>query len=318
MRPILDAIEVYQPTRDVSSFLAGQEDEFLARDGRDAEAIRAASADGITEFDRFEGSPVLSTFSIAGPPWNDPKLRLAISAALNRAELARRLFAGRAAACGPVSPATPQFALDEVALAGVGGYGADPAKDAADARTLWNTAGGPALGTVVVDFPSIFDPLYSASAIVTGMLNEVLGDQFRASVETYTTISQKVADGTYGNGQSAFWFGWGAPLRSPDPTREFVEAFDARANGSGAASSQSSRLGELFDAMLNEADASARQALVRDAGVRLLVEASAVIPWLLQRSELFRWRRLTGAAATPFWTQHLDALSSVDRTAGGG
>ena len=76
VRPILDAIEVYQPTRDVSSFLAGREDEFLARDRRDAEAIRAASADVITEFDRFEGSPVLSTFSIAGPPWNDPSFAL--------------------------------------------------------------------------------------------------------------------------------------------------------------------------------------------------------------------------------------------------
>ena len=68
-----------------------------------------------------------------------------------------------------------------------------------NARRLWVAAGGPGLGPVTIDFPSIFDPLYSASSVVVGLLNEAIGPQFRAAVETYTTISRRVLDGYYGS-----------------------------------------------------------------------------------------------------------------------
>jgi peptide/nickel transport system substrate-binding protein len=305
-------IEVSEPGRDVDAFVTRNVDEFLARDRRDTGAIRGKKDAGIGELDRFEDSPVISSFSTGGAPWDNPGLRIAISSALNRTALATNLFGGRAAPSGPVSPATPGYALTESALAAFGGYRLDAASDAVDARARWAAAGGPALGRVTVEFPSIFDPLYSASTVVTGMLNQVLGDQFRPAIDTYTSIAEKVAGGKYGNGRAAFWFGWGPPLRSPDPSREFVQAFDLRANGAGAAASQDPALTALFDRLPTEMDAARRASLVKECNQALLNGGSAVIPWLLQRSELFRWNYLQRARPTPFWIQHLDAAVTVD------
>ncbi|MCZ7576610.1 MAG: hypothetical protein M5U18_06005 [Dehalococcoidia bacterium] len=117
------------------------------------------------------------------------------------------------------TPVHPAFALTEGVLALYPGYARDPAEDARAARQRWEAAAGPSLGTITIDFPSVFDPLYSASSVVTGILNEVLGDQFRPAVETYTTISRRVLDGYYGNGRAAFWFGWGPPFLPRPPPR---------------------------------------------------------------------------------------------------
>ncbi len=169
----------------------------------------------------------MSSLDAGAPPWNIPTITSALSGALNRFRLANELFGGRAVPAGPVPPAHPAFALTEGVLALYPGYARDPAEDAREARQRWEAAAGPSLGTITIDFPSVFDPLYSASSVVTGILNEVLGDQFRPAVETYTTISRRVLDGYYGNGRAAFWFGWGPPLPSPDPRRAFIERYQA-------------------------------------------------------------------------------------------
>lgn len=308
----VDGIEVSEAGRDIDSFVAKRVDEFLSRDRRDTLAIRGKALATVDELSRYEDSPVLSTFSTAGPPWNNAALVQAISVALNRGALSAGLFGGRADACGPVGPATPGFALNESALAAFGGYGADAAKDAADARARWSAAGGPALGTVTIDFPSIFDPLYSASSVVTAMLNSVLGGQFRAAIDTYTSISQKVADGQYGNGRAAFWFGWAPPLRSPDPSREFIATFDQRVNGAGGGSAQSAVLSSLFDTLLSTNDMGSRAEVAMAASKMLLSEGGPVVPWLLQRSELFRWDYLKRREQTPFWTQQADYEMTVN------
>jgi hypothetical protein len=221
------------------------------------------------------------------------------------------LFGGRAAACGPVSPATPGFALNDSQLAAYAGYRADSNTDAAEARARWSAAGGEALGPITVDVPNIFDPLYNASAAVTGLLHEVLGNEFRPAVETYTTISTKAGAGHYGNGVPAFWFGWGPPLDSPDPARGFTELFDSRSATSAALGVRGSGLDAQFNALLG-ARADARPALVRDVSAMLMESGTAVVPWLLQRSELFRSRSLHAVAPSPFWMQDLDAESWKD------
>ncbi len=304
----LDAIVVSPPGRDDASlFLAGERDEVIARDRRDAPRIRQGPV-LFTESSALEDSPVITTFFAGSPPWNNPELIRAISGALNRGELARRLFAGRAAASSPlVTPATPAFGLSESELAEFPGYRADFTSDAAEARRRWEAAGGPALGAVTIDFPSIFDPLYSASSIVPGLLAEVLGNEFRATVDTYTAISAKALDRYYGSGRASLWLGWGPPIPSPDPSRNVMDTLlpnGPTARSLGLPSIAPEELGGLS----LEFGLDHRKVLVR-AVVRshLAAGSPGVLGWLLQQNEIFRRSRFSRPSVAPFWTQESDA-----------
>lgn len=307
--PNLDGLQVFEPgTPD--DMLARRIDEYLARDRRDTAMLRK---DGrLLELSRYEDSPVISTFFIGSPPWNNPALLRAISGALNRGWLSQALFGGRADPCGPISPASGALAPSPPQVAKYAGFGADAEAEARAARAAWDTAGGPALGPVTIDFPSIFDPLYSASSVVVSRLNDVLGPQFRAAAETYTTISSKAADGRYGNGRAAFWFGWGPPMLEPDPSRMLVETYSSSGPNASALGLKPGPLdgvlAEIGSASLGErprATAAASLAILEDGG-------SGIISWLLQYAELFRWPYISGPVPGPFWRQHVDHARMLD------
>jgi hypothetical protein len=62
-------------------------DEATFRDRRDGPSPWKETSSATT-LTRFEDSPMISTLSVGGPPWNNLNLRRALSAALNRPELA--------------------------------------------------------------------------------------------------------------------------------------------------------------------------------------------------------------------------------------
>ena len=312
--PNLDALEVFEPGSP-DAVLARHVDEFIAHDRRDAATVRGESR--LLETPRYEDSPVISSFSIGTPPWNNPALLRSLSGALNRTWLSDAVFGGRADPCSPVSPASGSFAPTQSQLARYPGFGPDAAAEAFAARATWDAAGGAGLGQVTIDFPSIFDPLYSASSVVVGRLNEVLGAQFRAAVETYTTISSKTADGRYGNGKAALWFGWGPPLLEPDPSRSLLETYSSTGPNAIALGLKPGPLDASLAAVAN-APANARAAATRDAALAILdADGAGLITWLLQRSEFFHWPYLSGPAPSPFWRQHLDHTRTLDRNAAG-
>jgi ABC-type transport system substrate-binding protein len=301
--PIFDELHVSEPFDLVGRFNDGDLDEVITRDRRDAAAIRATGL--AEEYPRFERETVMTSLDAGAPPWNIPTITSALSGALNRFRLADELFGGRATPSGPVPPVHSAFALTEGVLAIYPGYRRDPAEDARDARKRWEAAAGPSLGAITVDFPSVFDPLYSASSIVIGILNEVLGNQFRAAVETYTTISQRVRDGYYGNGRAAFWFGWGPPLPSPDPRRAFIERYRGLPGLPAGLSFE--RAATLDSTLRDRTEVHDLQQVVIQSGF------GGVIPWVQQRSELFRRKGVSGPWPSPFWDYHLDAARYVGR-----
>lgn len=321
--PLLAGLEVGEPANEAALFEAKRLDEALTRDRRDATMIETQLGTRVQEFERFEESPVLSTLFVGSPPWNNPSLTLALSAALNRRALSVRLFGSRAAACGPASPATSAFALPDSELAAYPGYRAQYDADLSDAKARWVAAGGPALGPITIDFPSVFDPRYSASSVVVEMLNSALGAQFHAAVESYTTISQKVLDRRYGNGNAAFWFGWGPQLDLPDASRQLAETYSPdfatgaiSGLGSFPDATAITRVESLSRQVRLEFDTGRRMALAKEIGAAVLgAGGMGVLPWLLQRSEVFRWPYYGGTEPTPFWGQHLDAGSWLDPSA---
>ena len=306
--PWLDELVVADPHDPAGRFVSTAVQEAIVRDRRDAAAIaahfpvvdapgtldslelqRAVTRGEVFVSRRFEREIVMSSFFVGAPPWNNPELLVLISAALNRHELARRLFGGRATPSGPLPPALGGSISAErlkfiPGYAFLDDYRPDPAL-----KQRWQAAGGPGLGPVTVDFPSVFDPRYSASSIVIDMLNEALGPQFRPAVETYTTISRRVVEGYYGNGRAAFWFGWGAPLPSPLPADYFAETYAPGSpgqrvtGGSGVGGSGQDDLVKLAERGF-----------------------SGIVPWVQQYAEVYRAASAYGPAPSPFWGQHAD------------
>ncbi|MCC7362818.1 MAG: hypothetical protein IT303_00465 [Dehalococcoidia bacterium] len=309
------ALDVTPPAGDPAAFLAREVDEFIARDRRAAQELRAAGA-GFHEERREEDFNVISTLSVGGPPWDHPGLRLALLGALHRGELAARLFGGRALPALPVPGGAA--GLSEQDIVTLPGYGPDFAAAAKDARARWEAAGGPALGVITIDFPSIFDPLYSASSVVTGMLNEVLGPQFRAAVETYTAISRKSIEGQYGNGRAAAWFGWAPAFTTPEPAQLLFERYHSSSAGAQLAGFADASIDTALEAAAATFDPLRRRELTRTALLALLRGGGGgTLDWLVQYAEVFRHDYVRGRTASSFWPQHRDAAASVDTRAPG-
>lgn len=283
-KPLLDELHVVEPADAAQRFADGSLDEAITRDRRDAAILSGFEQPSR----RYEREIIMSSFHMGAPPWSAFSLVNAISAALLRPTLVNRLFGGRAEPAYPIPPSNV-LKTDARTLIGYPGYLDEPEGASATARHWWDAAGGPGLGTITVDFPSVFDPLYSASSIVTGMLNEVLGPQFRPAVETYQTISNRVHDGYYGNGRAAFWFGWGPPLATPSAARYVAETY--------APGSASIRVtGATPFAMAGDANN------VIGAGFQ------GIVPWVQQFAYVHRHPRISAPEPSPFWNQHLDYL----------
>src|SRR5690606_8064962 len=111
---------------------------------------------------------------------------------------------------------------------------------------------------------------------------------------------ERVGGGYYGNGRAAFWLGWSPPLPSPDPGRWFISTYRPGAETAG-------RDVGPFDRLALEYDGDERARILQEAAEAVANDGFAgVIPWVQQRSEVFRRVGFEGGVATPFWGQHHD------------
>ncbi|MBI2767551.1 MAG: hypothetical protein HYX53_16770, partial [Chloroflexi bacterium] len=157
----------------------------------------------------FSGNPQAGTYSVQTPPWNDPRRIGAIFKAFDRRSVVNSLLQGQAALSGNVPPPQAAFGITEKELITFEGYKEDRATEEKEAKAMWEASGGPALGDITVDIPDIWEGLYSGgAALITNQLKKVLGNNFNAKIENYTTISTKVSKAQYGNGNNNVWWGW--------------------------------------------------------------------------------------------------------------
>jgi ABC-type transport system substrate-binding protein len=312
---LLDGLVVAPAGGTLAGFQELLLDEFIARDRRDAAAIREGAGRSLVEETIFEDSPIVSSFSVGAPPWDNPGLRQAISGALNRAWLVEALFGGRAVPSAHIARSSARpFLAPAAELARFPGFETDAQAGASEARARWDAAGGGSVGALTVDFPAVFDPLYGASAIVTARLSEVLGVEVRPAVDSYTNIAGKLAAGGYGNGDPAFWFGWDAAVVSPEPSRTLIERFLSNSATAATHGFADEGIDRLLSSLGGAFDMEQRAALAMEVEASLLENAGGgIIPWVLQQSEHFRRAYLAGAPRTPFGDQHLDASRWLDR-----
>jgi hypothetical protein len=109
------------------------------------------------------------------------------------------------------------------------------------------------------------------------------------------------------------WFGWGLPFFEPEPSRYLIETYHSRGPNGHTLGFQSERVNRILDRLGREYDRAERQRICREASTALMEDGfGAVIPWLVQVSEVFSWPYLERPPWTPFWDQHHDADASID------
>jgi peptide/nickel transport system substrate-binding protein len=309
-RARLERLHIASPVESVDVFRDRVAHEVTISDGRESEALASDPGPAAERWTRVSETAVISTMAVGAPPWNDVRLRQALALALDPRVLVQRLLGGRGAGCWPkVLGAGQLAAIGEREMPEPG-----PGETAAEAPALWSVAGGPDLGTVTIDFPNVFDPRFSASSTVTGLLNEALGvAQFQPAVETYTTIAEKLAAGLYGNGNAAFWFGWGPPMLDPVPSRVLFETYSSRGPNLAVTGFSSGVVDGLLDGLMTGLDGRERASKLGAAVAAIGAEAGGgVMPWVVQTLDVYRWRFLRRTRPTMWWDQHRDDEATVD------
>ncbi len=255
----------------------------------------------------FSGNPQAGTyFGGEGSTWANQNLIGAIFKAFDRQGLINSVLQGRGVMSGNVPPTQGGFALSEAELITYEGYIQDRTKDQTEAKAMWDAAGGPALGTIVVDIPNIWEGLYSGGAsVITNQLKSVLGNDFTVNIEPYDVITGKVSDGSYGTGNNNIWYGWITEITDPEPTVLNFLSYNS-----------SSPQWRQFGVLIPEVDTLTRQAMDEfDVEVRaelskqvmdlLLKNWGAGIPYsLVGLSNSLRWNYFKYPEAVPFVQQH--------------
>jgi ABC-type transport system substrate-binding protein len=170
-------------------------------------------------------NPVLCTFATDRPPWNDARLLRAVNRAFDRRFLCSELHDLGGLPSATVPWPASYWALPQDDLALLPGYLEDKEEDFAEARSLWEAAAGPSelVLSIADQFLGVFP---STAEVVPAQLSSVLGASITTAIVTYEEITVRLADKSL-----SFWFGWGVPVETPDPTGDTVAAYHSSSPG---------------------------------------------------------------------------------------
>jgi ABC-type oligopeptide transport system substrate-binding subunit len=254
----------------------------------------------------FAANPQAGTYAAGGPPWNDPRRIGAIFKAFDRRALVNTVFQGQAGLTGNTIQPQTAFAMTEKELITMEGYREDRATEEKEARAMWEASGGPALGAITVDIPDIWEGLYSGgAAVITTQLKRVLGNDFNAKIENYTTISTKVTKAQYGNGANNIWFGWISDVQDVDPSLTNFLIYNSTQPQWAQFQVKSDKIDSLTAAGVAEFDVEKRKAIAKDTDKELVKNWGAGIPYSANTiSNVLAWNYLKFPEIAAFVTHH--------------
>ncbi len=298
-----------------SAFEQKQVDAFAPASVPVLNDLRERFKDKILDRPAFSANPIAGTYYGGAAPWNDPNLIGAIFKAYDRRQLIQQFHGGRGAMAGNVPPTQAAFGIDEGELVTFDGYKEDRDKEITEARAMWAAGGGPALGEIILDIPDIFEPLYQASSVLTSMLNQNLGtDQFKAKIEPYSTITTKIVQQQYGNGNNNIWYGWITELTDPEPSSGLVGNFKSDSPLNFQYKVAVAGLDPILEKLAVELDQEKRQGLAKDAERLILKAYGAGVPYShVQITNTLYWNYYHAHEAAPFSTAHLYVNSWIDK-----
>ena len=289
-----------------AAFEQKQLDSFTPTQNTVIEDLLKRFSGKIKENKVFSGNPQAGTYYGGAAPWNNPNLIGAIFRAFDRRSLISSLLQGKAALSGNVPPPQAAFGITEKELITFDGYKEDRAKEEAEAKKMWEAGGGAALGEVTVDIPDIWEGLYSGgSALIVNQLKKVLGTEFKAKTEPYSTISTKVSKAQYGNGKANLWWGWITEIADPEPTLLNYLSYNSKQPQFQQFGVKIDKVDTLTDQAVLEFDIAKRQAIGKDVERELLKAYGAGIHYsLVGVNSTLDWNYFKRSEAVPFVQTH--------------
>ncbi|MCZ2111589.1 MAG: ABC transporter substrate-binding protein [Dehalococcoidia bacterium] len=270
----------------------------------------------IQDIPNFSANPIIAgSYYIGSAPWNNENLLGAIFRGYDRRQLIQQFHGGRGAVSGSVPPQHGSFALSEKELINYPGYLENRDTENNEARKMWAAGGGPALGEVTLDIPDIFEGSYQAASILVAMLNKNLGvTQFKAKVEPYATITSKIVQQKYGNGNAAIWYGWDTDILDPEPASFLIANY--KSDSPQAKQTFGLKI-DALDAVLTklgaELDQAKRRELTHDAEKLLLKAYGAGRAYShVAITNTLAWNYYHPREAAPFNTAHLIVNAWID------
>jgi len=204
-----------------------------------------------------------------GPPWNNDMLSLAMSRVLDRRAFVSQLLQGLGGMVANVPPSQAPFGIKETELITLPGYLLDRDKDIAEGKKLWEANGGPALGTINVDLPDIFEvALPGYTALWVKQLSQ-LGNKVEPNVVPFSTIISKINALQYGNsakpgGGTNIYVGVTTDAAGPEPTLEAWGNYNSSQPRAKIYRPPNAEIDRITQAAFNEPSVEKRKALMMD------------------------------------------------------
>jgi peptide/nickel transport system substrate-binding protein len=201
-RPIVERYEanyyIGDPTAMEAAFKGKQVDGFTTDN---PDVVRRVASDVGLDMVQTLGSGLINSrllcndSSAAETPFKDLRLRRAIGLAVDRNRMAQQMLLGGGYPCGPVAQAVKKWAFTPAELATKPGYrfGAQERdEDVAEAKKLWEAAGGSAVPKITVVTAGIPPYIPSFFPQLQLMLKDVLGLEVEMDVDPsgYTKLAQ--------------------------------------------------------------------------------------------------------------------------------
>ncbi len=290
-----------------SAFEQKQIDSYGPRTKAVLDDLLAKYSGQLADHPAFAANPMAGTYWGGSAPWNNPNLIGGIFRSINRRELIAQMFQGRAALSGNIPPTQAAFTITERELITYPGYTDDYAKEAAEAKAMWEAGGGPALGEIIVDIPDIWEGAYGGvSTLIKNMLEGNLGNTFTPKIEPYTTINTKIPQKMYGNGNNNIWYGWISDVTQLEPSLSLFNVYNSKGpQFPFIGGAQVAKVDANTDKMLTEIDVEVRKELCKDTCIELVKAYGAGIPYnMININNTLQWNYYHSTENASFVTAH--------------
>jgi peptide/nickel transport system substrate-binding protein len=292
-RPALDGFEAIWPPADDTAtevaFRSKQVDHTGTSDHRIPDRIAAETGSYVEEW--ISGSFVNSRFLVADSeaavsPFKDLRLRQAISIAVDRSQMGQQMFQGSFSIGSPVAQALVNWALPLEELAKKPGYRfktEDREQDLADAKKMWEAAGGSAVGPIDIYYSGVPSSVSDYWPQLQRQLKEILGLESSGTLDPsgYTTIAQGLLQK-----RLVFTLGWDNGWMEPD---DYLYPYFHSTGSRNSFNLSDPELDRMLEEQRQEFDSERRQQQVYDIQHYLLDKVVARLDWVCDITRGMLW-----------------------------
>jgi peptide/nickel transport system substrate-binding protein len=292
-RPFLDGFEAIWPPADDTAielaFRSKQVDHAGTGDHRIPDRIAAETGSYVEEW--ISASCVSTRLLVADSeaavsPFKDLRLRQAISIAVDRNQMGQQMFQGSFSFGSPVAQAIVNWALPLEELAKKPGYRfktEERQQDLADARKMWEAAGGTAVGPIEIYYSGVPSSVADYWPQLQRQLKEVLGLETSGTLDPtgYTAIAQGVLEK-----RLVFIFGWDNGWMEPD---DYLYPYFHTGGPKNSFNLSDTTLDRMLEEQRQEFDLERRRQLVNDIQNYLLDKVVARLDWVADITRGVLW-----------------------------